>query len=162
MALSPKYRNWLRTLGAPEDPVATDTTSEWSLVSLVKALYQKISDGSFAAAVTGRAESLVSLCQGAAAQVAALTKLSRSYKESAEASAASASTSGTNAAASESNAGGYAATAQDALNFIAGTAMFGQRAKRDRVAAQAAKTAAEAAAASITAEGLVLGVQVYS
>lgn len=37
--LSPKFRNWQRTLGAPEDPVATDTTSEWSAMSLLKALY---------------------------------------------------------------------------------------------------------------------------
>lgn len=39
MALSPKFRNWLRTLGAPEDPVATDTSSEWSAMSLLKAIF---------------------------------------------------------------------------------------------------------------------------
>lgn len=40
--LSPKFRNWLRTLGAPEDPVATDTSSDWSAMSLLKAIFAKI------------------------------------------------------------------------------------------------------------------------
>jgi hypothetical protein len=33
------FNNWLRTLGAPEDPVATDTTSDWSAMSLLKAIF---------------------------------------------------------------------------------------------------------------------------
>ena len=31
--------DWLRTLGAPEDPVATDTSSAWSAMSLLKAVF---------------------------------------------------------------------------------------------------------------------------
>ncbi len=145
------FRNWIRTLGAPEDPVATDTTSEWSLMSLVKALYQKISDGSFAAAVTGRAESLVALCQAAALGAQQSVGRARTYANTASAAATTASTA--------------AATAQSASQsgaFAAGHALLGQRAHKDRVAAEAAQAAAEAAAASVVAEGLVLGIQVYS
>lgn len=161
MALNPKYRNWLRTLGAPEDPVATDTTSEWSLVSLAKALYQKISDGSFATAVTGRAEGLVSICQGAAAQCAAYLRLTRAAKLAAATSATNAATSETNAATSVSSASAAATQAIDATNFAAGTAIYGQRARKDRTAAAASATSAAASAASITAEGIVIGMQVY-
>jgi hypothetical protein len=42
--LSPKYRDWMRILGAPEDPVATDTSSEWSAISLLKAIYDGVGD----------------------------------------------------------------------------------------------------------------------
>jgi hypothetical protein len=35
--------DWLRTLGAPEDPVATDTASAWSAMSLLKAVFGNIS-----------------------------------------------------------------------------------------------------------------------
>ena len=45
MAFVPKFRNWLRTLGAPEDPVATDTSSEWSAMSLLKAIYGQLAGG---------------------------------------------------------------------------------------------------------------------
>lgn len=38
------YRNYLRTLGAPEDPVATDTSSPWSAMSLLKAVFNSIGD----------------------------------------------------------------------------------------------------------------------
>lgn len=41
--LNPKYRDVLATLGAPEDPVATDTSSEWSAMSLLKAIYGSVS-----------------------------------------------------------------------------------------------------------------------
>lgn len=44
MALAPKFRNWQRTLGAPEDPVATDTSSEWSAMSLLKAIFDKTAE----------------------------------------------------------------------------------------------------------------------
>lgn len=146
-----KYRNWLQTLGAPEDPVATDTTSAWSLVSLVKAIYGKISDGSFAAAITGRAESLVSLCQGAAL---ACQQSARAAKANRVAAASSATDASANAA--------IAQLAAQAGSFAAGTALFGQRVKKDRIAAAASASAAAASAASITSEGIVLGVQVYS
>jgi hypothetical protein len=51
MALAPKWRNWLRTLGAPEDPVATDTSSEWSAMSLLKAIYGQLAGGGLQAAL---------------------------------------------------------------------------------------------------------------
>ena len=34
-----KFSDRLRTLGAPEDPVATNTTDDWSAMSLLKAIY---------------------------------------------------------------------------------------------------------------------------
>lgn len=40
-----QYRSFLRALGAPEDPVATDTSSAWSLISLWKALFQQLTLG---------------------------------------------------------------------------------------------------------------------
>jgi len=45
------FSNWLRTLGAPEDPVATNTSAEWSAMSLLKAILSKINDGTLAAAI---------------------------------------------------------------------------------------------------------------
>lgn len=152
------YRNWLRTLGAPEDPVATDTTSSWSLVSLMKALYQKITDGSFAAAVTGRAESLVSLCQGAAAQCAHLMRLCRTYKTSAASSAATSTANAALTAADAVTTAAQAVLSIDAAALAAGHALTGQRVRKDRVATAASATAA----AAITPDTLVLGVQVYS
>lgn len=43
--MADRYRNWLRTLGAPEDPTATDTTSDWSAMSLLKAIYAQLGSG---------------------------------------------------------------------------------------------------------------------
>ncbi|MCL4712168.1 MAG: hypothetical protein KJZ73_13075 [Pseudorhodoplanes sp.] len=197
--MAQQFRNWLRTLGAPEDPVATNTTDEWSAMSLLKAIYQKISDGSFAAAVASSADGVIKIAvAGAVAQVnlaakraqritagasasaaqaeafrgalagfvaqcAHYLRLTRASRSAAAASALAAGTSETNAAGSEANASGYALVAQQAVNFSAGAALYGQRAKKDRDAAMAAKVAAEAAAASVpAAETLVLPVQVYS
>lgn len=154
----PAYRDWLRAVGAPEDPVATDTSSSWSLISLLKAIFQAIADGSFAAGIVGRAESLVGLAQGGATQAMHYMKLARASRVAAASSASSASTSETNA----SNSAAVAETFATLGYFTAGNAMLGQRAKRDRVAAAASATAAAASAAAITSEGLVLGVQVYS
>jgi hypothetical protein len=146
------FRNLARAIGSPDDPVATDSTSSWSWVSLLKGVHQKVSDGSFAAAVTGRAESLVALCQSAALQCANYLKQTRTAKVAAAASAASASTDAATAAAGATIA-----------NFASGTALFGQRAKRDRVAAAASAAAAAASAASVpTAEQLILPTQVFS
>lgn len=50
MALAPKFSNWLRAIGAPEDPVATDTTSEWSAMSLLKGIFAAATDGTLARA----------------------------------------------------------------------------------------------------------------
>lgn len=47
-----RYNDWLRTLGAPEDPVATDTTSDWSAMSLMKAVYSRIAIATSAATET--------------------------------------------------------------------------------------------------------------
>lgn len=161
--LSPKFRNWLRTLGAPEDPVATDTSSEWSAMSLLKAIYKAASEGTISAAITGRAEGLVAMCQSAAVQCANYLKQTRVARNAAQASAANAATSESNAAASASTASAMADVAAQSLHFAAGTAMYGQRAKQDARAAEAARVAAEAAAASVpTSEQLVLPVQVYS
>lgn len=69
MALAPKFRNWLRTLGAPEDPVATDTSSEWSAMSLLKAIYGQLAGGGLQAALvaslTGASASSVAIATGA-------------------------------------------------------------------------------------------------
>lgn len=163
MPSSNVYRNWLRALGAPEDPVATDTTSEWSLVSLMKALYQKISDGSFAASVTGRAESLVALCQSAALQCAGYLKQTRTAKLAAAASATTAGAAATSASTDASTASAQAALAGASVSFSAGAALFGQRAKKDRVAAASSAAAAASSAGSVPAtETLPLPMQIFS
>jgi thiamine transporter ThiT len=156
------FRNIARAIGSPDDPIATDTTSAWSWISLLKGIYQAINSGTFAASITGRAEGFVALCQSAAQQVGAYARAAKSSKIAAASSASSASTSATNAATSEANSAGYAILTRDAANFASGTVLFGQRARKDRAAAAASATAAAASAASITAEGLILGVQVYS
>jgi len=158
----PAWRDWVQALGSPDDAVATDTTSRWSLISLFKAIYQVATDGTLVAAATGRAESFVSLCQGSVALCAQYMRSARASKTAAATSATNAGTSETNAATSASTASASAGIATDAVNFSAGTALYGQRARKDRVAAAASATAAAASAASITSEGLVLGVQVYS
>lgn len=38
-----KFINWVRTLGAPEDPVATNVSDSWSVMSLLKAIYGQTS-----------------------------------------------------------------------------------------------------------------------
>ena len=148
MALAPKFRNWLRTLGAPEDPVATDTTSEWSAMSLLKAIYQAIANGDFVSTITFTAESYALQAQRAVAMTANYLKLARIAR------AATAADAVTTAA--------QATIAKDAANFVAGNAMLGQRAKIDAREAAASAAAAAASAASITAEGLVLPTQVFS
>jgi hypothetical protein len=192
MAFAPKFRNWLRTLGAPEDPVATDTSSEWSALSLLKAIYLAISNGSLAAgiavsvdgavksAVAGaiaqvnlaakraaqvsstatasafQAESFATFVRGAVAQCAQYMRLARASKVAAAASAVL-------TAADVVTTTEMATTAKDASNFSSGQAMFGQRAKKDRVAAAASAAAAAASAASVaTPEALVLHTQVFS
>jgi len=145
------FRNIARAIGSPDDPVATDSSSSWSWISLLKAVFQSISDGTLVAAATGRAESFVSLCQSAAGQTAHNMRLARASRIAAAASEANASASATSAEFSAAGVG-----------FAAGTALFGQRAKKDRILAQTAATNAAASAASITSEGLVLGVQVFS
>ena len=147
----PAWRDWVQALGSPDDPIATDTSSRWSLISLWKAIYQVATDGTLVAAATGRAESFVSLCQSAVSQTAHNMRLARASRVA--------------AATSETNASASATTAQLAavgVSFAAGTALFGQQAKKNRVAAASSATAAAASVASITSEGLVLGVQVYS
>lgn len=147
----PAYRDWLRALGAPEDPVATDTSSSWSLISLWKAIYQAISDGSFAAGIVGRAESLVSLSQAGALQSASAARVTRANKTAAAASAAAAAVSEGNASASSS-----------AAQLAAGFAILGLRTKKDRVAAAASAASAAASAASVpTVEQSILGIHVY-
>jgi hypothetical protein len=42
------FRNLSRAIGSPDDTAATDSTSSWSWVSLLKGIYQKISDGTLA------------------------------------------------------------------------------------------------------------------
>jgi hypothetical protein len=193
----PAYRDWLRAIGAPEDPVATDTASPWSFISLLKAIYSKISDGTLAAgiassadstiktaaasavaqgnaliararsasnsaiAAAGQTEGFLGACAGFAATCAHYMRLARASKSAAATSATNAATSETNAASSASSASGYADVANQALNFVGGMSLLGQRAHKDRVAAAASAAAAAASAASITSEGLVLGVQVY-
>ena len=62
------FINWLRTLGAPEDPVATDVSSPWSAMSLLKAIYQQLADGGLAstaiAALSSTSESSVTVGTG--------------------------------------------------------------------------------------------------
>lgn len=41
------FNSWLRSLGAPEDAVATDTSSAWSAMSLLKAIYGGLQSGAF-------------------------------------------------------------------------------------------------------------------
>lgn len=186
------FVNWLRTLGAPEDPVATDISSPWSAMSLLKAIYQKIADGSIAAGVAGSADSIIKVAvAGAIAQVNQAAKRASSISASAAASASqvealgtfvrgavakcaqymrqartsriAAASSASNASASEINAAGSSVLAAQSVNIAAGFALFGQRAKRDRVAAAASAVAAAASAASVpTTEQAVLGIQVYS
>ena len=81
------FVDWLRTLGAPEDPVATDTSSEWSAMSLLKAIYGKISDGSLAAGIASSAESQIRTAVGSAtAQGNKLISRARAAATSAETS----------------------------------------------------------------------------
>lgn len=193
------FRNWLRTLGAPEDPVATDTSSDWSLMSLVKAIFQKIDDGSLASGIAGaadgvikvavagaiaqvnlaakraqritagaaasaaQAEGFVNVALGAIAQCANYMKRARTSAIAAAASAVSTAANAVSTAADVVTTAGHAITTRDAANFVSGQAMFGQRAKKDRLLAQAAAVAAAASAASVpTTEQAVLGIQVYS
>lgn len=148
MALAPKFRNWLRTLGAPEDPVATDTTSEWSAMSLLKAIYAGLANGTFVATITYVAESYAGQANRAVAMTANYMKQARIYK--------------TATAADAVTTAAQATIARDAANFVAGNAMLGQRVKKDRQSASASAAAAAASAASITAESLVLSNQVFS
>lgn len=64
-----KFVDWLRTLGAPEDPVATDTSSDWSAMSLLKAIYGQIAGGGLqaglVAALSGSSTSSVAIGTGA-------------------------------------------------------------------------------------------------
>jgi hypothetical protein len=148
MALAPKFRNWLRTLGAPEDPVATDTTSEWSAMSLLKAIYQALANGDFVSAITFTSESYALQAQRAVAVTANYMKLSRAARVATAADAVT--------TAAQAN------LAKDAANFVSGNAMLGQRVKKDRRAAATSAAAAAASAASITAESLVLPNQIFS
>jgi hypothetical protein len=149
MALAPKFRNWLRTLGAPEDPVATDTSSEWSAMSLLKAIYAGLADGAFVSGVTFAAEGFANQATRAIAITANYTKQAKASKVAAAASAVS-------TAADVVTTAGNAMIAADAAGLVAGNAMLGQRAKKDRVLAQAA-------AASIpSAESIILPTQIFS
>lgn len=161
--MSKQFRNWLRTLGAPEDPVATDTTSEWSAMSLLKGIFKAASEGTIGAAVTGRAEAFVALCQGAVNQCAQYVRAARASKLAAQAAAVSTAadviTTNTNASTSVQQAG----LAMAASGIVAGNAMLGQRAKRASISAAASAAAAAASAASVpTVEQSVLGIQIYS
>lgn len=149
MALVPHFKTWLRTLGAPEDPVATDTSSEWSAMSLLKAIYAALANGTFVASITSVAESSAAQATRAALMAANYMKLARTSKISAAADALSAA--------------GNAIVAKDAANLVAGNAMLGQRVKKDRVAAAASAAAAAASAASVpSAEALILPNQIFS
>lgn len=169
-----RYRDWLRALGAPEDPTATDTTSPWSAMSLLKAIYSKVANGELAAGIAATADSqiraaasaaanrgndlvrrarraaeqteaIATYVRGAIAQCANYVKLSRANRVAAAASETAAGASAT-----------FVSSAVGAAAVTAGMAMFGQRAKRDRVAAQAA------AASVPTADNTVLANQVFS
>jgi len=155
MALVPKFRNWLRTLGAPEDPVATDTTSEWSAMSLLKAIYAGLANGAFVSSVTFAADSFANQATRAVALTANYTKQARASKVSAAASAVSTAADAVTTAA-------QATIAKDAANLVAGNAMLGQRVKKDRFASSASAAAAAASAASITPESLILPNQIFS
>lgn len=62
------FKNWLRTLGAPEDPVATNTSAEWSAMSLLKAVYGQLAGGGLqlglVAAMTATSGSSVAIGTG--------------------------------------------------------------------------------------------------
>ncbi len=128
MPLAPKFRNWLRTLGAPEDPVATDTSSEWSAMSLLKAIYQALANGTFVSTITFVAESYAGQANRAVAITANYMKRSR---------AAAVST-----AADVVTTAAQATIAKDAAGMAAGNALLGQRVKKDRQAAAASASAA--------------------
>jgi hypothetical protein len=143
MALAPKFRNWLRTLGAPEDPVATDTSSEWSAMSLLKAIYQAMVNGTFVSAITYVAESYA----GQANRAVAITN---NYMKRSRAAAVSTAADAVTTAA-------QATLAKDAANLVSGNAMLGQRVRKDRLAAAASATAAAA-----SADSFILPSQIFS
>jgi hypothetical protein len=143
MALAPKFRNWLRTLGAPEDPVATDTSSEWSAMSLLKAIYQAMANGTFVSTITFMAESYA----GQATRAVAITN---NYMKRSRAAAVS-------TAADVVTTAAQVSLAKDAANLVAGNAMLGQRVRKDRQAAAASATAAAA-----SADSFILPSQIFS
>ena len=143
MALAPKFRNWLRTLGAPEDPVATDTSSEWSAMSLLKAIYQAMANGTFVSTITFAAESYAGQANRAVAMTANYMKRSR--------------TAAVSTAADAVTTAAQAVIAKDAANFVSGNAMLGQRIRKDRLAA-----AASATAAATSADSFILPSQIFS
>ena len=143
MPLAPKFRNWLRTLGAPEDPVATDTSSEWSAMSLLKAIYQAMANGTFVSTITFAAESYA----GQANRAVAITN---NYMKRSRAAAVSTAADAVTTAA-------QATIAKDAANLVAGNAMLGQRVRKDRLAAAASATAAAA-----SADSFILPSQIFS
>ena len=89
----PAYRDFLRAVGAPEDPVATDTSSSWSFVSLLKAIYGKINDGTLAAGIVSAGDSAIRMAAaGATAQAQRFAKQAKASQVAAAASAVVAST----------------------------------------------------------------------
>jgi hypothetical protein len=177
MALAPKFRNWLRTLGAPEDPVATDTTSEWSAMSLLKAIYAALANGTFVSTITFIAESYALQANRAVALTANYLKLTRASRIAAAASAVSAAADAVIAKDAANLVSGNAmlgqrvkndraaaaASAAAAAALVSGNAMLGQRTKKDRVAAAASAASAAASAASVpTPESLILPNQIFS
>lgn len=197
--MSKLFKNWLRTLGAPEDPAATSSSGDWSAMSLLKAIFGKINDGSLAAGIAGNADAVIKIaaagasamtnevvkrakrsalnaaasaalaegfaaaCAGAVAKTAQYMKLARASRVSATASAVATAADVVTTTAHVASASGYANVAQDASERTAGMARLADRARKDRVLAQAAQAAAEAAAASVpAAESIVLPVQVFS
>jgi hypothetical protein len=164
MALAPKFRNWLRTLGAPEDPVATDTSSEWSAMSLLKAIYAALANGTFVSTITFLAESYAGQANRAVAMTANYMRLARAARIAAAADAVIAKDAA-NLVAGNAMLGqrvkrdrvAAAASAALASNLVAGQAMLGQRTKKDRVAAAASATAAAA-----SADSFILPSQIFS
>ena len=128
--MSKTFKNWLRTLGAPEDPVATDTSSEWSAMSLLKAIFGKINDGSLASGVAQSAETVI---RPIAAGTVATVQLSEK-RVSADTSAA---------AVSAGRAEGFAAFAMGSLSQIVNY-LKQTRANATATAADAVSTAADA------------------
>lgn len=137
------FRNRLRTLGAPEDPVATDTSSEWSAISLLKAIYGKITDGSLAAGVASAAESQI--------RTAAASAMAHTNNLISRARAAA-----TSAETSAGQAQGFMTTV---AGFTAKCAQFMRQTRADAIATAADAVATAADAISTAADVVTVNAQ---
>lgn len=73
------YKQTQQAIGSPEDPIATDTTTEWSSISLLKAIFGKLGGGSGATIASDVAQGSTTSGQTGGLVQGAVTTAAPSY-----------------------------------------------------------------------------------